>query len=1305
MKKSLLLFSMCVLMVFPLAARDLSGYRIGIDAGHGGSDPGAQGPRAPHEATLCLNMCNSLRTKLQSDNAPTMMTRTSNVYVSLSARASKFTSYDPYIALSVHLNAANTTAYGTETWYCKTTGNSYSLASSMHTRMVACMRDGALGCATAPTKGGRTFARGVKQTCWTVINISSNIPGTLTEGLFIDNPSEHTYLCSTGGFNAWVMGHLYGCYTHINKCVNSSVPATPPAAGVTLTLSTSTTSIAFGNVVVGQKLDRGVSVTINGASSASISTNNPTNFKISQGTVNNGQSFAIGFYPSAQQNYSGTVTVTASAGGQTKSVAISCTGTGVPQPRTITPAANSVEGFSAVIMQEQIKTLNVSGSNLTSNIAVSCSNPSIFEVTPTSLGTSGGTLSIKFKPTEVRTYTGKITLSSSGANTVTVSLSGKGRGIPINLQQVWNYSQKNGLPAASDTKKGWASDPLKIRNFDYANGALYVVNAADGIITKVNAQTGETLGELNMTGVNGGALKVCDCKVISGKVIASNVTGNPAEDPFKVYVWDQENMPPRVLLQTNNAGTDIGRIGDCIGLKGDLTNGVLLFGGKTSLGKNRVVKFTITNGVCNTTPTIINMVDLENKEMYFGNSVRVQSASSTNEKFWCNGQNYLPTLFEPDGTMSATVNPEAMDIGEGVMLNGNTAGNAFKAFTFGGVQYGVATRYNIVTSVTDGSTYKGGRFNLFDATEGWAKASKLGEYPAAGLGTDYRNTNCASSLAVAVTRENNVDTGLEVWVSVLGQGIACFKSGTVKQQNPTPVTPSTDPTISFGTPGLSFSTVATEPKSQGVTITAANLTANITFELTGTNANLFSVSPQTVDKTGGQVTITYSPTAEGTHTATLKALSSGASATLNLTGQASKKTYFNENVTDMEEVWNYSTNKNNTAQAPWLILSDVVSRDMALLNNKLYVLNAKAWNTTPEIVIVNAKTGAKIGNLNVTGIAGGESVLGSVKALGGKIIASNGARTPNDALKVYKWDSDAAAPAVWLEDATHANTHGGEIMSVSGDMTNGRVIFSDGTKVFYYTVTNGTIATSPTVINLTKDGTAYSVGAQKGSVDVTFNSDGSLWVTGKDRQPTLFNSSGVYQGELSTAAVGGPVHGTSARFFTFGTKKYAAVVTYLNKTASSLAEGCFSIVDITGGFSAPEQPNGIYPSAGLGNTRNTLFNSAVCQSVEDKVLNVWVLVPFQGCAYFKYNGETTSPPVAIDQVRNDAAKMVLYNHTETLFVDGIEAANIDLYTLTGQKIRTVKNSNELSVAGLQGIYLVIVKDSNNMMHTGKVILK
>src|SRR5574344_323500 len=1291
MKKSLLLAIGFILAV-SVSAGNLSGYRIGLDPGHGGSDPGASGPTAPHEATLCLRVVNALNSKLQGDGCGTMLTRSSDTDVGLSTRASTLTRYDPYIALSVHLNAANGSAYGTETWYCTSSGNSYSLASSMHSRMVACMRDGALGCATAPTKGGGTFARGVKQTCWTVIYISSGIPATLTEGLFIDNSSEHSYLCSTSGFNAWVMGMLYGCYTHMNKCVNSNIPASP--AGATTSLSVSPTSLSFGNVVKGRSLNKSITVSMSNISSATVSSSNNSVFMVSTGSVSNNGSVTIGFYaPATTGSYSGTITI--SGGGKTATV--SCSGTSIPEPKSINPASTSAS-FSAVINQTQTKTINIGATNLTGNISVASSDASAFEVSPTSLATTGGTISIKFKPTEVRNYAGTITLTSSGADTETISLTGKGTGIPINLVQGWNYSEKNGLPAASDAKKGWASNPLNIRNFDYYSGALYVVNAAEGKITKVNAQTAEILGDLNMTGVSGGAIAVCDCKVISGKVIASNVTTNPATSAFKVYIWDSENVAPRVLLETTNAGTDVTRIGDCIGLIGDLTSGTLLFGGKTSAGKNVIVKFAITNGVCATTPTLQTMVDMSNEEMYFGNSVRVQSAG--NDKYWCNGQNYLPTLFGSDGKMISTLNPEAVDIGEGVNPNGNTAGNAFKAFVYGGVQYGVATRYNIVSSTTDGSTYKGGRFNLFDATEGWAKATKKGEYPAAGLGVDTRNTNCASSLAVAV----NGDDGLEIWVSVLGQGIAYFKHGTVPAHNPGTVTPSTDPAITLNPSGsTSFSAVATETQQKTVALTCANLTADVTLALSGTNADLFTLSTATVSKTGGSVVVTYKPTAAGSHTATLKATSTGVTATLTLNGTATKKTYFDDTVGAMEEVWNYSTIKGNTASAPWLVLSDEQSRDMALLNNKLYVLNAKAWGSAPSIQIVNAKTGAKTGTLSVEGTSGGESVLASVKAFGGKIIASNGART-TDALKIYKWDSDAAAPTVWLEDATHGGVRGGEIMSVSGDMTSGRIWFSDGSKVFYYTVTNGSISTSPTVISLTKGGEAYSVGTQKGSVDVTYNADGSLWVTGKDFQPTHFSSTGVYIEELTSAAVGGSVHGTSARFFTFGAKKYAAVATYLAKTSTTLSEGCFSLVDITTGVDV-EKPTCIYPAAGLGATRNTLFQSTVCQSVEDKLLNIWVLIPYQGCAYYKYNGESDTP-VAIGQVSaTETAQMIIYNNREMLFVDGVEAAQIDLYTLTGQQIGVVENPNEMSVAGLQGVYLVVVKDNSGLTRTGKIIVK
>jgi hypothetical protein len=94
-------------------------------------------------------------------------------------------------------------------------------------------------------------------------------------------------------------------------------------------------------------------------------------------------------------------------------------------------------------------------------------------------------------------------------------------------------------------------------------------------------------------------------------------------------------------------------------------------------------------------------------------------------------------------------------------------------------------------------------------------------------------------------------------------------------------------------------------------------------------------------------------------------------------------------------------------------------------------------------------------------------------------------------------------------------------------------------------------------------------------------------------------------------------------------------------------------------------------------------------------------MPIQGCAYFKYDGKT--PVVGCKTVENSS--MLLYNTHETLFVKGIEAANIDLYTLTGQKIRTVANQNEMSISGLQGIYVVVVKDNANNIKTGKIIIK
>lgn len=90
-----------------------------------------------------------------------------------------------------------------------------------------------------------------------------------------------------------------------------------------------------------------------------------------------------------------------------------------------------------------------------------------------------------------------------------------------------------------------------------------------------------------------------------------------------------------------------------------------------------------------------------------------------------------------------------------------------------------------------------------------------------------------------------------------------------------------------------FTTTVENPVTSIIHVSGTNLTANIELEISGTNADQFSVDPAsltpdeegTVDNT--EVTITYTPTSVGNHTATLTLTSTGAAnVTRSLSGTA-----------------------------------------------------------------------------------------------------------------------------------------------------------------------------------------------------------------------------------------------------------------------------------------------------------------------------------------------------------------------------------------------------------------------------------
>jgi|GEM_PF-6071149 len=106
----------------------------------------------------------------------------------------------------------------------------------------------------------------------------------------------------------------------------------------------------------------------------------------------------------------------------------------------------------------------------------------------------------------------------------------------------------------------------------------------------------------------------------------------------------------------------------------------------------------------------------------------------------------------------------------------------------------------------------------------------------------------------------------------------------------------TEPTITVTEVTVpSMSVVIGQTDSETLTVSGAALTSNIDITIEGTYANMFTVSPEALTQTGGNasgsVTITYNPTAPGTHIATLKLNSTGATeVTRTLNGSSTMST-------------------------------------------------------------------------------------------------------------------------------------------------------------------------------------------------------------------------------------------------------------------------------------------------------------------------------------------------------------------------------------------------------------------------------
>jgi N-acetylmuramoyl-L-alanine amidase len=126
---------LCLLFFLVLAGPAMALPTIVVDAGHGGHDRGGgPGQRIP-EKPYVLDIALRLRAALREAGFPVVMTRSSDVFVTLGGRCAAANSRRGAVFVSVHLNSApREGADGIETYFYSK--KSASLAAAIHPRLV-----------------------------------------------------------------------------------------------------------------------------------------------------------------------------------------------------------------------------------------------------------------------------------------------------------------------------------------------------------------------------------------------------------------------------------------------------------------------------------------------------------------------------------------------------------------------------------------------------------------------------------------------------------------------------------------------------------------------------------------------------------------------------------------------------------------------------------------------------------------------------------------------------------------------------------------------------------------------------------------------------------------------------------------------------------------------------------------------------------------------------------------------------------------------------------------------------------------
>ena len=190
--------------------------KLYLDPGHGGTDPGASG-NGIREKDITLDISLKIRSILLTnyENIEIKMSRTADTTKSLSQRTNEANAWDADFYLSIHCNAANSSARGYEDYIYSGLSNSSRTATYqdiIHAEVI---------------KLNQLTNRGQKKANFHVLR-ETHMDAFLSENGFIDNPQDAALMKQNSWRQSVAQGHANGIAKAFKLKAKTTAPAPKP---------------------------------------------------------------------------------------------------------------------------------------------------------------------------------------------------------------------------------------------------------------------------------------------------------------------------------------------------------------------------------------------------------------------------------------------------------------------------------------------------------------------------------------------------------------------------------------------------------------------------------------------------------------------------------------------------------------------------------------------------------------------------------------------------------------------------------------------------------------------------------------------------------------------------------------------------------------------------------------------------------------------------------------------------------------------------------------------------------------------